>query len=739
MHPTLESLDELLRELTGEQAGEQPSAPEEDSDIDALVAILSVEGEQKKPGAQPETKAAPAQERKTPPKKSPAPKKPVKQELPPAFLNDKPQSPPMQIDIEKIRAEQPPVKPIPAQNFAEEPEQAPPKSQPEAEPHLRPADKVRERTAVAEEQEREAAPRIAPAFRRLEQKIGDETAANQMAALREAGARASMMAFVLLLLAAMMTGMAVFLHIQRVQFPDQIPSRITLGILTALGAVAGGVSWPVLQSGLGSLVRLEPNRELPAALTYLVCLLQSVGQLLFPRGLLNSNIQFYIPVGALLLAAAWQSRALTLKTASLNAKFVSADYEKFSPQTVPDTRLASDLTRGLVEGYGVPVINRRTDLLSGFLPISLGSDRSDTIGRNLAVAGLIAGAAAGLFTFLFTQHKNLALTVMTACMLVFSPLSCLFFTAYPLRRGAKFANRAGGLAAGERSTADCAEANAVVIDAKDLFPPSGVTLSGIKTCEGMRIDEAILDAASVLVQSGSILSNVFLKMIGNRTELLRKAESVSYEDGMGLSAWVGKKRVLIGGRELLLQHGIRVPSEDYERRFAEQGCDLVYFASAGELTAVFVITLRPSREADNAIQMLLENDILLTVKTVDPIVTREKLGALYLCDPSCFKILPSRLFEAVEERRALVKVKPASLANNGSFGSLAAALVVSRRMKVMMTAGSVIETVSLILGAGLVLMLALLGAMVQLSAPVMAGYLLLWLAVGLLIQRLVRI
>lgn len=57
----------------------------------------------------------------------------------------------------------------------------------------------------------------------------------------------------------------------------------------------------------------------------------------------------------------------------------------------------------------------------------------------------------------------------------------------------------------------------------------------------------------------------------------------------------------------------------------------------------------------------------------------------------------------------------------------------------MMTIGTVIETVSLILGAGLVLMLALLGAMVQLSAPVMAGYLLLWLVVGLLIQRLVRI
>ena len=208
---------------------------------------------------------------------------------------------------------------------------------------------------------------------------------------------------------------------------------------------------------------------------------------------------------------------------------------------------------------------------------------------------------------------------------------------------------------------------------------------------------------------------------------------------MGLSAWVGKKRVLIGNRELMLHYGVRVPSEEYERKFREQGCDLVYLGSAGELTAVFILTLRPSREADEAIQKLLENDILLSIRTVDAIVTGDRLAELYLCDTSCFKILPARLHEKFEERRQLVKVKPASLANNGSFGSMTASLVAARRVKVMMTISGVIQMVSILLGAGLVLMLALLGAMVQFSAPVLSAYLLLWLEVDLLVQRLVRI
>ena len=137
--------------------------------------------------------------------------------------------------------------------------------------------------------------------------------------------------------------------------------------------------------------------------------------------------------------------------------------------------------------------------------------------------------------------------------------------------------------------------------------------------------------------------------------------------------------------------------------------------------------------------MLLENDILMTVHTVDSIVTKNRLAQLYYCEPSCFKILPARLEEEWKDRRTLVKMKPATLANNGSFLSMAASLMVSRRMRVMMMVSNIIQLVSVLLGAGLVLMLAVMESMSQFSAPVLCGYLLLWLGVDLLIQKLVRI
>ena len=687
-------------------AGPEPPAPESDSGggLDALLQELADGGK-------------------------PAPEKTPQPELPPI------QTGKIAIDVDAIRAKQPPPREVPAQPDPEPRNPAPPEPE---QRRISPADKVRERHTPIYEPVDPAAS-YAPAFRKLGQKLEKEPPAAQMAQLRSSAASSLLIGLLTLLIAAALLGCAIFLHIRRVEFPEEVPSRIILGVMTGLAAAAGGMGWPILWSGVRSLARFEPNREILPALSFLVCFLQLAGQLLFPKGLSNPNIQFYIPAGVLLLGFAWLSRALVFRTASVNAKPVLSDYDKFVPQAVTDSRLATELTRGLVDGYGVPVINRRTDLLGDFFPISFGSGQSDAAGRNLAAAALLIGGGAGVFTCLFTQHKNLALTVMTAVILVFSPLTNLFGTVYPLRRGARLLSRVGGLAAGERCMADSEEVNAAVIDAKDLLPPDSVVLSGIKTFEGMRIDEAILDTASVLVKMGSILSGVFLRIIAGRNDLLREVESAAYEDGMGISAWVGRKRILIGNRDLMLHYGVRVPSEEYERRFQEQGCDLVYLGSAGELTAVFIITLTPSREADEAVQKLLENDILLSVRTVDALVTGKRLAELYLCDTSCFKILPARLHEAVAERQQMVKVKPASLANNGSFASLAASLAAARRMKVMTTISGVIQIVSVLLGAGLILMLALLGAMVQFSAPVLSAYLLLWLGVDLLVQKLVRV
>ena len=207
---------------------------------------------------------------------------------------------------------------------------------------------------------------------------------------------------------------------------------------------------------------------------------------------------------------------------------------------------------------------------------------------------------------------------------------------------------------------------------------------------------------------------------------------------MGLSAWIDNRRILIGNRDLMASHNIRVPSLDYERRFTSEGSDLVYLSTSGELTAVFIFTLHPTIPTEEAVQVLYSSDIALSVKTIDSIVTKERLSSLFAIEPNFFKILPSKLSRLYDECSQPVKIRPAVAVNNGSFASMACSVAASKRMKVMMTVAQVVMVSSIILGTLLIAVFGFLGATKQLSPLIMFCYPMIWLIIHFLLQKLIR-
>ena len=139
-----------------------------------------------------------------------------------------------------------------------------------------------------------------------------------------------------------------------------------------------------------------------------------------------------------------------------------------------------------------------------------------------------------------------------------------------------------------------------MISDRDLFPADSVMLHGMKVFAEKRIDEAILDAASVILSCGGILSGVFINMVGNNKRMLRAVDNLVYEDGMGISAWVDGKRVLIGTQELMRMHDIDCPSRDFEARYARDGRQVLYIANSGELSAMFVVSYNASPDIMDA-------------------------------------------------------------------------------------------------------------------------------------------
>ena len=185
---------------------------------------------------------------------------------------------------------------------------------------------------------------------------------------------------------------------------------------------------------------------------------------------------------------------------------------------------------------------------------------------------------------------------------------------------------------------------AVLAASNDLFPKGSVILHGIKTFSGQRIDDAIVDAASVVCIAGTTLSEVFSQVIEGKKEMLKEVDSIVYEDSMGVSAWVDSKRVLIGNRQLMKNHNIDVPSEDYENKYVVSGREPIYLANSGELTAMFIVSYNPTPEISRAVRSLAKNGVRIVIKTTDPNITAEKLAQLFEVDEQMFRIIPSNLY-----------------------------------------------------------------------------------------------
>lgn len=732
------SLDDILLEV-----GLASASPQDDNvDVDALLQNIVTENQPSvkeetsafveaptkefTPTKRLETAAEPRQARRISPQASPSSGAGREEALPlskPAASAPLENSGNFSIDIESIRQEQ---------------------KMPELSQSASPADERPESPEIhfnqkKEEPDFERRLEFAPCFRKFEETASPEHQKDWEALLLKEKASSTVRGIFLLLMAvaSLVLSMMIYLNASaEIGLVPTLPFLLTAG---GIGVISGVLGFPVLMSGARSILKLEPNRDIMPTVAYAFCMIQYFAQLAFPKGLANPNIHQYLPVGILILGLAFLGRTLTLKTAIRNLRTLNANNERYEPQIIWDGRAATELSKGLVDDTAYPVVNRKMDQVSDFMKLSLSMDRSDQFGRNLTLVGTAVALVAALFTFLFTKQRHLAVTIMTALICVFTSVINLYSVCYPLWRCSRKAAQFNGLVSGEKCGLNYGDVNVATVEARSLFPPASVMLNGIKTFEGMRIDEAILDAASVLSTAGSIMTDVFIKIIGNRTELLRKAENLHYEDGMGLSAWIDNRRILIGNRELMASHNIRVPSTDYERRFTSEGSDLVYLSTSGELTAVFIFTLHPTIPTEEAVQVLYSSDIALSVRTIDAIITKERLSSLFAIEPNFFKILPSKLSKLYDECSQPVKIRPAVAVNNGSFASMACSVAASKRMRIMMTVSQVVMACSIILGILLVAVFGLLGATRQLSPLIMFCYPMVWLFIHFLLQKFIRL
>ena len=362
-----------------------------------------------------------------------------------------------------------------------------------------------------------------------------------------------------------------------------------------------------------------------------------------------------------------------------------------------------------------------------FLELSYRDDATESIARIVSPIVFLCAIIVGIIGFLVTARISDAVTGFAAILCVAAPFSATIAGALPVSRSCAALNDEGSMMAGGYTAETFAETDSVLLDIEQLFPEGSIILHGIKTFAQGRIDEAILDAASVICSTRSTLGSIFINVVQGDRKLLKPVDTIIYEDGMGLSAWVGGKRVLIGNRELMINHGIDIPSHDYENKYVGSGKDILYLANSGELTAMFVLSYHADKEVYHSLGIMAERGVRLVINCSDPNITVKKLSDIFGYPENQLNLLSSKYQQKCAELTEERETAPAAAVYNGSLFALSNLLNCSGIIRQSSFAAALIEMIGIVLGFILVTLFLFTGNIRSLEMYILMAFQMFWL------------
>ncbi len=318
--------------------------------------------------------------------------------------------------------------------------------------------------------------------------------------------------------------------------------------------------------------------------------------------------------------------------------------EIYALSKIGDNDISALLGKGIPEQNPSIVYSSKVKNISKFIQTSSESDEFKPKYGKLSLVLIVLALIISIFAFIVSGKFVNAITVFSALTCCSIPAAAGFCANMPLLRFSR-KNKKDGVILGYGATSQGLNTNAVAIDSCALFPKECCSLYGIKTFKNMPIDEAILLTTAALVAAENPLGGVFSGIIEGKTAILPYVEECNYEDGLGISAWIDGKRVLVGSRDMMIHRGIDVLTPQNERKYLKNNRHILYLAVENVLSALFVVSLMPDMKLATYIKHLQDNDITLLVRSTDPNLSEHILAHHFGAYESTFKILNGRCGE----------------------------------------------------------------------------------------------
>lgn len=399
-----------------------------------------------------------------------------------------------------------------------------------------------------------------------------------------------------------------------------------------------------------------------------------------------------------------------------NFEFLINQDEKYTVETIVNTVDATIISRGLLTGEANLKTSIKTDFSTNFLDISCSDEPADKIAKTAGTAMLVLSILLFAVFSIVRGDWHIGLNIGMCALCISLPTISIFNTNSALLGISKILKDSGAMINGFEGAVMVNDANAIVIEAQDLFGKNSCEIHGIKTFNGAKADDVILKTAAVIMKTKSPLSYVFDDVIIGKQTILPDVDGVVYEDKLGTSAWIYRKKILVGTRDLLIHHGVQVPKEEFEEKYTRKGRKILYLAVTGQIMAMFVVSYSADPKLKKTLRRLEKSGITVLVKSADPFINDESIAELFSLPDGFIRVMNSsnaRVFEKYSDM--CVEKSPAYVVHDGSALGFVSSMAAAENLEETRKLLSVLITFGSAMGIGLVTMLAILGGISQIT------------------------
>ena len=416
------------------------------------------------------------------------------------------------------------------------------------------------------------------------------------------------------------------------------------------------------------------------------------------------------------------------KNDSENFEVLTANIDDcYSVENIQDEDTANEISRGLLLAGPEIKYSVKVGFPQKFVELSRSADFTSSTCKITVLLSLAVGAVVGVIATAMSSNFFVGISALTATVLMGLPMATGVVSATNLRATNKLLNEEGAFINGYTAVEDAVNSNGVMIDSCDAFEEGGCNIEGMKTYHKMRIDEAILYTASVVIAAGGVLADVFEGVIDGKKELLLPVESLAYEEKLGCSCWIHNHRALVGNRDLLVHHNVETPDKELEEKYRQMGKNVVYLAIEGKIAAMFIVVYRANQETAKYMRELEKDGLTIFFRTSDANITERFLEREFGLPENVVKIInpvAGDMFTKIsrEEKTST----DAKIIHNGSAKSMLAALHGSFVINSFVNSSRLIQLIASVIGVVIIALLTFLSGLSQIGVWQILMYQAVW-------------